>query len=120
MGGERSRQVGQRQAGESFQQLHFSHWGSACVMRAVSGGKQKNHWQRKLITLAVASALGTEIARGAPTGPVVVSGQVGFSQQGKLLSITNTPGAIITWQSFSIGKDETTRFIQQSASSAVL
>ena len=88
-------------------------------------GSRRDHgrakrWQRKLITLAVAAAFGTEIARANPTGPVVLSGQVGFAQQGKLLSITNTPGAIINWRSFSIARDETTRFIQQSASSAVL
>ena len=84
----------------------------------------RNRWQRKLITLAVAAAcsteVSTELARAAPTGPVVVSGQVGFAQQGKTLSITNTPGAIINWRSFSIAKDETTRFIQQSAISTVL
>src|SRR5450631_1323787 len=89
-------------------------------MRAVGRHKRKRNWQRRLITLAVASAFGTEVARGAPTGPVVVSGQVGFSQQGKLLSITNTPGAIINWRSFSIAPGETTRFIQQAASSTVL
>ena len=89
-------------------------------MRVAWRQKKGKLWQRRLITLAVAAAFGTEIARGAPTGPVVVSGQVGFSQQGKLLSITNTPGAIINWQSFSIGKDEVTRFIQQSAASTVL
>ena len=34
--------------------------------------------------------------------------------------MTNTPGAIINWQQFSIQKDEVTRFLQQNASSAVL
>ena len=78
-----------------------------------------NRWQRNVITLAVAAAFGTELSHAAPTGPVVVSGQVGFAQQGKTLAITNTPGAIINWRSFSIAKDETTRFIQQSAASTV-
>ena len=52
-------------------------------------------------------------------GPVVVSGQATFATQGKTLSITNTPGAIINWQQFSIQATEATRFIQQSAASAV-
>jgi filamentous hemagglutinin family protein len=39
---------------------------------------------------------------------------------GNLLQITNSPNAIINWQSFSIGTNEITRFIQQSNSSAVL
>ena len=55
-----------------------------------------------------------------PSAPVVVSGSATFATQGKTLTVTNTPGAIINWQSFSIGQGETTRFQQQSASSAVL
>ena len=49
-----------------------------------------------------------------------LNGQATFATQGKTLSITNTPGAIINWQQFSIQATEATRFIQQSASSAVL
>ncbi|GAB4171309.1 MAG: hypothetical protein Fur0039_11440 [Rhodocyclaceae bacterium] len=56
-----------------------------------------------------------------PTGAQVVAGQVAFGQpNAATLAITNSPGAIINWQSFSIGQGEITRFIQQSASSAVL
>ena len=36
------------------------------------------------------------------------------------VNIVNTPNAIINWGSFSIGANEITRFLQQSASSAVL
>src|ERR1019366_4983958 len=43
-----------------------------------------------------------------------------ISQQGNLLSITNSPNAIINWRGFSIGTNEITRFIQQSAASSVL
>jgi len=53
-----------------------------------------------------------------PNAPTVASGQAGFAYQGKSLTVTNTPGAIINWQQFSIQKDEITRFIQQNASSA--
>lgn len=56
----------------------------------------------------------------APTLPQVVAGQATFNQQGNVFSITNTPGAIINWQSFNIGAGEVTRFIQQNADSAVL
>ena len=56
----------------------------------------------------------------APTLPQVVAGQATFNQQGNVFSITNTPGAIINWQSFNVGAGEVTRFIQQSADSAVL
>ena len=52
--------------------------------------------------------------------PTVVEGQASFSAQGSTLDITNSPGAIINWQGFSIGANETTRFIQQSTASSVL
>jgi filamentous hemagglutinin family protein len=60
-------------------------------------------------------------AHANPTGAKPVQGKVAFSRpDAKTLNITNTPSAIINWQSFSIGKGETTRFIQQNAGSAVL
>lgn len=56
-----------------------------------------------------------------PTGAQVINGTVSMSKpNATTLNITNTPGAIINWQGFSIGAGETTRFIQQSSSSAVL
>ena len=39
---------------------------------------------------------------------------------GKQLTVTNSPGSIINWQSFSIAPGELTRFVQQNASSSVL
>ncbi|OON61934.1 hypothetical protein B0920_00045 [Massilia sp. KIM] len=59
-------------------------------------------------------------AQGAPAQPQVVAGQASFAQHGNVFSITNTPGAIINWQSFSVNPGEITRFIQQSSDSAVL
>ncbi|MEX0744165.1 MAG: filamentous hemagglutinin N-terminal domain-containing protein, partial [Phycisphaeraceae bacterium] len=50
----------------------------------------------------------------------MVQGQASFSTVGRSLNITNSPGAIINWQGFSIGADETARFIQQGAASSVL
>ncbi len=80
----------------------------------------------KLQALAVAGAFGSLAAAlqgGAlanPVAPTVVNGQATFNAAGKTLTITNTPGAVINWQSFSIGASEITKFQQQSASSAVL
>jgi filamentous hemagglutinin family protein len=59
-------------------------------------------------------------AAANPTGMQVVAGQVSTVTSGNQLLITNSPGAILNWQSFSIMPGELTRFIQQSASSAVL
>jgi filamentous hemagglutinin family protein len=74
----------------------------------------------RLVSTAVASCFAAGVALANPTGPSVVSGTASFVQQGNLLQITNSPNAIIHWQSFSIGANEITRFIQQSAASAVL
>jgi filamentous hemagglutinin family protein len=74
--------------------------------------------KRRLVPLLLAACFGAAVA--APTGQQVVAGQATFSQQGNMFSITNTPGTIINWQSFSINQGEITRFIQQSADSAVL
>ena len=76
--------------------------------------------RRKLLALAVASCFAAELAHGNPTGPTVVRGQASFATQGNTLTVTNTPGTAINWQSFSIPSQEITRFLQQSAASAVL
>jgi filamentous hemagglutinin family protein len=56
-----------------------------------------------------------------PQGGAVVNGAATFSQPNPTtLEVTNSPNAIINWQQFNIGANETTRFIQQSASSAVM
>lgn len=55
-----------------------------------------------------------------PLGAQVVSGSATLNQSGSTLTVTNSPNAIINWQGFSIGQGETTHFIQQNASSAVL
>jgi len=77
-------------------------------------------FKRKLAYVAVASCFTAMPAFANPTGAIVVNGQAGFAVQGNALTITNTPSAIINWQQFSIGPGEITRFVQQSASSAVL
>ncbi|MFN3791594.1 filamentous hemagglutinin N-terminal domain-containing protein [Massilia sp.] len=71
--------------------------------------------------LCVAACFGgVASTAAAPTLPNVVAGQASFSQDGKVFSITNTPGTIIHWQSFSVNAGEITRFVQQGSDSAVL
>jgi filamentous hemagglutinin family protein len=55
-----------------------------------------------------------------PVNPTVVNGTATFNQAGKVLTVTNSNGAIINWQQFNIGAGETTHFAQASASSSVL
>lgn len=77
----------------------------------------------KTVTLAVASCFAVTVhttALANPNGFAVVNGQVTFNYNGNTLTVTNTPGSIINWQRFSIGSNELTRFIQQSAASSVL
>jgi filamentous hemagglutinin family protein len=70
------------------------------------------------------ATLGALLASSAgfanPSGPQIVAGQVSILGSGNQLLITNSPGAIINWQNFSINPGELTRFIQQNSSSAVL
>src|SRR6185436_7820417 len=82
---------------------------------------RKNLWLMRPIAMAVSSCFSVAASFANPTGPQVVSGAVTFQGLGsKNLNVTNSPGAIINWQGFSIGASEVTRFTQQSATSAVL
>src|SRR5208283_5202948 len=80
---------------------------------------QQHDWPHKLLALAVSSCF-AGAAQANPGGPTVVSGSATFASSGNTLTVTNSPGAVINWAAFSIGKDEITRFIQQSSQSAVL
>jgi filamentous hemagglutinin family protein len=74
-----------------------------------------------LLALSLALCFGVcAPAHANPTGATVVNGNVTFSQQGNVFTITNSPNAIINWSNFSIQAGEVTRFIQQNSSSAVL
>ena len=89
-------------------------------MKRITAKRQDRFlFKRRLISVAVMSAMSSH-ASANPTGPQVVNGQVSVTTQGSVLTVTNTPNAIVNWQSFSIGGNETTRFVQQSAASAVL
>lgn len=74
--------------------------------------------RRALVTAVSLCFAGAAIAN--PQGPAVVSGSASFASAGKTLTVTNSPGAIIDWQRFSIDAGEATRFLQQNAASAVL
>ena len=80
---------------------------------------QNDGWPQKLLALAVSSCF-AGAAQANPGSPTVVSGTASFASSGNTLTVTNSPGAVINWAAFSIGKDEITRFIQQSSQSAVL
>ncbi|MBI4937132.1 MAG: filamentous hemagglutinin N-terminal domain-containing protein [Nitrosomonadales bacterium] len=69
---------------------------------------------------ALLFAFTAQNAQANPAGGAVISGQASFAASGNTLTVTNTPGAIIHWQGFSIDANEITRFAQQSASSTVL
>ena len=76
--------------------------------------------RRILSLLALAACLAQTPAPANPTGPTVMQGGAVFDSHGNLLTITNTPGAIIDWQGFSIAAGEITRFVQRDGTSAVL
>jgi filamentous hemagglutinin family protein len=65
--------------------------------------------------------LSAENASANPKGANVISGQASLAHpSANALTITNSPNAIINWQSFDINPNEITRFIQQNGASAVL
>ncbi|MGB3695630.1 MAG: filamentous hemagglutinin N-terminal domain-containing protein [Spirulinaceae cyanobacterium] len=72
-----------------------------------------------LLSLGLASISYGAIAN--PLNPTVVNGRVEFQGLGtENLQITNSPGAIINWQDFSINNGEITRFLQENSQSAIL
>ncbi|MGZ8197430.1 MAG: two-partner secretion domain-containing protein, partial [Burkholderiales bacterium] len=76
-------------------------------------------WLLRPVAIAVSSCFTQGWCN--PTGPHIVNGAVTFQRpDARTLNVTNSPGAIINWRGFSIGANEVTRFVQQSASSAVL
>ncbi len=74
----------------------------------------------KALMVAVHAAWGT-VAWALPQDATVVNGQVVITQPAAgSMRINASNGAIINWRQFSIGAGESTRFIQPSATSAVL
>ena len=76
--------------------------------------------RKRLIAAAISACFVSAPAWSNPRAPQVVNGSASFNHSGNLLTVTNTNGTIINWNSFSIGANETTRFNQASASSSVL
>lgn len=65
--------------------------------------------------------VGSAHAAGAlPTGLNVVQGQASVVQAGNAMTVTNSAGAVLNWQSFSIGAQNLVRFEQPNAQSKVL
>jgi filamentous hemagglutinin family protein len=92
-------------------------------MNKKSANKQSTKHARhqlKPVYAAVLLACAVQTAQANPAGGSVVNGSASFATSGNTLTVTNTPGTIINWKSFSIGSREITNFAQQSASSAVL
>ena len=74
-------------------------------------GSEQNPFHRlRLLPAVVAACFAAPLAFNSalanPVGGSVVAGGAGFNSQGSTLTVTNTPGAIINWQSFSIGSGE--------------
>lgn len=73
----------------------------------------------KTLSAALATCFAVN-AQALPTAPTVSAGNASFQQSGNSLTVTNSNGTIINWNSFSIGAGESTHFIQPTASSSVL
>lgn len=74
----------------------------------------------RLGAAAVAACFISVPAFSNPVNPLVVNGAATFNQSGSVLTVTNSNGAVINWDKFSIQAGETTHFAQTSASSTVL
>ncbi|RCW68210.1 filamentous hemagglutinin N-terminal domain-containing protein [Pseudorhodoferax soli] len=71
--------------------------------------------------LALAALLACQAqAQSLPGNATVVNGVVNVQRFTNGVQVTNTPGAIVHWDGFSIGAGNTVRFVQQAPSSAVL
>jgi len=73
-----------------------------------------------LVSPAMVLGAGAPAASTLPTGLQVVQGQATQALQGNTLTVTNSPNAILSWQSFSIGSAAQVYFSQASAASKVL
>ncbi len=84
--------------------------------------QHREGFRPKLIALSVAACFGVSATHSLanPTGGTVSSGSASVASSGNTLTVTNSANAIINWQSFSIGVNEITQFLQSSSGSAVL
>ncbi len=68
----------------------------------------------------MATPLWPQASTTLPGGLQVVQGQASVATQGALMTVKNSPGAILNWQSFSIGAAAGVHFQQANAASKVL
>lgn len=76
--------------------------------------------RRKLLSALVLLLCPCGPALALPSSPTVVNGSANVTVNGSTLTVTNSSNAIINWNSFSISNGELTRFVQPTATSAVL
>ena len=82
------------------------------------GGPSPSNLFRGFVTIT--SCVIASAALSNPFNPTVINGAATFNQVGNVLTVTNSNGAIINWDKFSIKAGETTHFAQTAASSTVL
>ena len=73
-----------------------------------------------LLTLSLWPGLQPAVAQTLPSGLNVAQGQARAATAGGTMTVTNSPGAVLNWNSFSIGTRSAVRFDQANASSQVL
>lgn len=95
---------------------------SRSLAKPVTRAAQQHAFRNALATASAVTALVAACpALAGPQGGAVVDGQATIQQSGATTNINqSTNKAIINWQSFSIGRQETVNFNQPSASSATL
>ena len=94
------------------------------MIKSTASHRPIRHFTPRRLVLALAGCawlgLGHATPPALPTGLQVVQGQATAATNGGKLTITNSNGAILNWQSFSIGAGNSVRFDQPSAASQVL
>ena len=75
----------------------------------------------RVLAMVIALAAPAVTVHANPQGAQVAHGAAGLNQpDANTLNVSTGDGAIVNWQQFSVQHNETTRFIQQNATSAVL
>lgn len=73
-----------------------------------------------LLTAMISFAGAAGAAVVLPTGESVAAGSANVVRSGGAMTVTNSNGAIINWNSFSVGAGGTVQFVQSGAGSKVL
>src|SRR5512140_3511461 len=96
---------------------------NSCRSRGSASTSTRANFNLHPLALAIGAACVT-VAGSAwaqlPTGAAVMSGTAGIVTSGSRMTITNSPNAVVNWNSFSIGTQNSVRFEQPSAASQVL